>query len=146
MARRLKSGSLNVETPKFNSRARTSAWMLALVSHDFLGLGIIINCPLDISAPGNGVGMKIWECYDNLAAQAWYYTDDNRIALAGQGIVPLHSCWTRTDYSTIAISVPRFLVILQGQCLDLPGGIVTNSQQVQTWQCTNLNTNQVWNI
>ena len=29
--------------------------------------------------------MKIWQCYDNLPAQAWYYTDDERIALTGQG-------------------------------------------------------------
>jgi hypothetical protein len=29
--------------------------------------------------------MKIWQCYDNLPAQAWYYTSDNRIALTGKG-------------------------------------------------------------
>ena len=29
--------------------------------------------------------MKIWTCYDNLPAQEWYYTDDNRIALENQG-------------------------------------------------------------
>ncbi|KAF8642814.1 hypothetical protein AX16_009403 [Volvariella volvacea WC 439] len=36
------------------------------------------------SSPGNGVGMKIWQCYDNLPAQDWYYTDDARIALTGR--------------------------------------------------------------
>ena len=29
--------------------------------------------------------MKIWQCYEGLAAQQWYYTDDNRIAVEGQG-------------------------------------------------------------
>ncbi|MCF1193335.1 RICIN domain-containing protein, partial [Mangrovimonas sp. AS39] len=28
------------------------------------------------STPGNGVGMKIWQCYAGLAAQQWYLTDD----------------------------------------------------------------------
>ena len=37
------------------------------------------------STPGNGVGMKIWQCYAGLAAQEWYLTDDNRIALENQG-------------------------------------------------------------
>jgi len=69
------------------------------------------------STPGNGVGMKIWECYDGLPAQQWYYTDDNRIALEGKG-----------------------------QCLDLPNGVLTNGNQVQTWQCTDGNTNQVWTL
>ncbi|KAJ3512418.1 hypothetical protein NMY22_g15336 [Coprinellus aureogranulatus] len=56
------------------------------------------------STPGNGVQMKIWQCYDNLAAQQWYFTPDNRIALEGQG-----------------------------QCLDLPSGNEANSQVLQTW-------------
>lgn len=30
--------------------------------------------------------MKIWQCYDGLAAQQWYYTGDNRIALTNQGL------------------------------------------------------------
>ncbi|KAF6746666.1 G-X-X-X-Q-X-W domain-containing protein [Ephemerocybe angulata] len=38
------------------------------------------------SSPANGVGLKIWQCYDNLPAQQWYFTDDNRIALEGQGM------------------------------------------------------------
>ncbi|KAF5336494.1 hypothetical protein D9611_006744 [Ephemerocybe angulata] len=67
------------------------------------------------SNPGNGVGMKIWTCYDGNPAQQWYYTDDNRIALEGKG-----------------------------QCLDLPNGDLSNSNRVQTWQCTNKNENQVW--
>ncbi|GLB34535.1 putative G-X-X-X-Q-X-W domain-containing protein [Lyophyllum shimeji] len=67
------------------------------------------------SAPASGVGLKIWTCYENLAAQSWYYTNDNRVALFNQG-----------------------------QCVDLTNGVLTNSNQVQTWQCTDNNTNQIW--
>ena len=41
-------------------------------------------------APGSGTQMKIWQCYSALAAQTWYYTDDQRIALQGQGRVFSH--------------------------------------------------------
>ncbi|KAF8890494.1 ricin B lectin domain-containing protein [Infundibulicybe gibba] len=67
------------------------------------------------STPGNNVGMKIWQCFNGLPAQSWFYTDDKRIALAGQG-----------------------------QCLDLTNGDLTNSNQVQTFKCTDGNTNQIW--
>lgn len=59
--------------------------------------------------------MKIWTCFAGLAAQQWFYTGDNRIALEGQG-----------------------------QCLDLTNGDLTNGNQVQSWQCTDNNNNQVW--
>ncbi|KAF8981382.1 hypothetical protein BDQ17DRAFT_1337346 [Cyathus striatus] len=68
-----------------------------------------------VAAPANGVGMKIWTCYDNLPAQTWTYTTSNTIALS-----------------------------VQGQCLDLTNGSLTNGNQVQTWQCTASNTNQIW--
>ncbi|KAF5368698.1 hypothetical protein D9615_010311 [Tricholomella constricta] len=69
------------------------------------------------SHPKNGVGMKIWTCYDNVEAQKWYYTDDKRIALTGQGL-----------------------------CLDLTKGDLSNGNQVQTWKCGNGNKNQVWTV
>ena len=31
--------------------------------------------------------MKIWQCYDNLPAQQWYHTDDNRLAVEGKGML-----------------------------------------------------------
>ncbi|KAF8198504.1 G-X-X-X-Q-X-W domain-containing protein [Pholiota molesta] len=45
------------------------------------------------SSPANGIGLKIWQCFDNLPAQQWFYTDDDRIALDGQGTyhILLHS-------------------------------------------------------
>ncbi|KAJ8520470.1 hypothetical protein ONZ45_g2708 [Pleurotus djamor] len=67
------------------------------------------------SAPANGIGMKIWTCFDNLPAQQWYYTGDLRVAVEGKG-----------------------------QCLDLTNGNLANSNQLQTWQCTDGNTNQIW--
>lgn len=42
--------------------------------------------PLD---PGNGVQMKIWQCYDQLPAQRWIVTSDNRIVLAGTSTLRL---------------------------------------------------------
>lgn len=35
--------------------------------------------------PSNKTPMKIYTCYDNLPAQQWFYTNDKRIALEGQG-------------------------------------------------------------
>ncbi|KAL0952120.1 hypothetical protein HGRIS_008749 [Hohenbuehelia grisea] len=67
------------------------------------------------SAPGDNVPMKIWQCYDNLPAQQWFLTNDRRLALDNQGL-----------------------------CLDLPQGIADNGNQVQTYRCTDGNTNQVW--
>jgi hypothetical protein len=47
---------------------------------------LIVHLSVDISTePASGIGMKIWQCFDNLPAQAWFYTDDNRIAVTGQG-------------------------------------------------------------
>ncbi|RXW19552.1 hypothetical protein EST38_g6302 [Candolleomyces aberdarensis] len=69
------------------------------------------------SSPANGVQMKIWQCFDNLAAQQWTFTSDNRITLGG---TPL--------------------------CLDLTQGNTGNSNVLQTWECGNFNTNQAWSI
>ena len=76
-----------------------------------LSLVVLTSCTV-----GNRVGMKLWQCYEGLAQQTWYYTDDNRIAVEGQG-----------------------------QCLDLTGGILDNGNVVHTWVCTDGNTNQIWN-
>ena len=59
--------------------------------------------------------MKIWQCYDGLAAQQWVVTDDQRIVL------------NSTSF-----------------CLDDYKGILTNDNKVQTWTCSDGNTNQVW--
>ncbi|KAL7413805.1 ricin B lectin domain-containing protein [Mrakia frigida] len=65
--------------------------------------------------PGNGIGMKIWSCIDDLPAQQFYRTEDKRIAVEGKG-----------------------------QCLDLTNGSLDNYSQAQTWACSTGNTNQVW--
>jgi len=67
------------------------------------------------SDPADGVLMKIWQCYDGLPQQQWYITDDHRVALENEGL-----------------------------CLDLPNGITTNSNQLQTWECTDNDIYQVW--
>jgi hypothetical protein len=38
-----------------------------------------------VLVPANNVPLKIWKCFDNLPAQAWFYTADKRIALTGKG-------------------------------------------------------------
>ncbi len=47
--------------------------------------------------------------------QNWYYTDDDRLAVTGQGL-----------------------------CLDLSDGSSANGNALQVWQCGTGNTNQVW--
>ncbi|KAF9488539.1 ricin B lectin [Pleurotus eryngii] len=69
------------------------------------------------SQPGNGVGMKIWKCFDNLPAQDWFYTRDKRIVLFKKDL-----------------------------CLDLTDGSLRNGRQTQTWKCYDFNTNQIWNL
>lgn len=65
--------------------------------------------------PTSGSKVKIWTCYPGLKQQQWYYTNDNRLALTGQGL-----------------------------CLDLPSGNTANFQQLQVWACGNGNANQEW--
>ncbi|EKM79676.1 hypothetical protein AGABI1DRAFT_114159 [Agaricus bisporus var. burnettii JB137-S8] len=67
------------------------------------------------SSPANGVGMKIWQCFDNLPAQQWTYNSENQIKLADK------------DF-----------------CLDLTDGNSGNSNQLQIWECSTGNRNQVW--
>jgi len=100
---------------------------------------IVSNHRPSFAAPGNGVGMKIWQCYDNLPAQQWHYTDDNRIALENQGQDVILSM-----YCLLFISAMLTICSRQGQCLDLTNGMLTNGNQVQTWQCTDFSTNQIW--
>ncbi|KAF7773527.1 CAZyme family CBM13 [Agaricus bisporus var. burnettii] len=76
------------------------------------------NHCLDAGAtPVDGTKMKIWECFDNLPAQDWFYTDDHRISLTNQG-----------------------------SCLDLTEGNLTNGNAVQVWKCTDFNANQIWSV
>ena len=81
--------------------------------------------------------MKIWKCFDNLPAQDWFYTADLRIALTGMG----------TYFRSFVDPMPSpisDLIVIVGQCLDLTNGILTNGNPVQTFQCTDGNTNQIW--
>ena len=36
--------------------------------------------------------------------------------------------------------------LIVGLCVDLPNGVLTNANQVQTWQCTDGNVNQIWTL
>lgn len=59
--------------------------------------------------------MKIWQCYSGIAAQTWYYTNDQRISLENQGF-----------------------------CLDLTNGSTADGNILQIWGCTTGDTNQIW--
>jgi hypothetical protein len=60
--------------------------------------------------------MKIWQCFDNLAAQAWTYSSSHTLKLQSAN-----------------------------ECLDLTNGATTNGNQLQVFQCFQGNTNQIWN-
>ena len=105
-------------------------------SSEHFGSGSIIDTLHILRiGPASGVGLKIWQCFDNLQAQEWYYTDDQRIDLNGTGL-----------------NVPPFLSSLHdtsflrllGQCVDLPNGVEVNGNQIQTWECSSGNTDQIW--
>ena len=51
--------------------------------------------------PTSGVGLKIWQCFDNLQAQEWFYTDDQRISLNGTGlsVPPFLSLMTHRSFA-----------------------------------------------
>ncbi|KAI5829330.1 ricin B-like lectin [Schizophyllum commune Tattone D] len=90
-------------------------WVLARggTAVKLAGTNFCLDAGEDIA---NGASMKLWQCYEGLAQQTWYYTDDNRLAVMGYG-----------------------------QCLDLTTGILVNGNGMQTWTCTDGNTNQIWN-
>ena len=50
-------------------------------------------------APANGQQLKIWQCYDNLPAQTWFYTADQRIAVVNSGMQRLLPASYRQLYS-----------------------------------------------
>ncbi len=88
--------------------------------------------------PANGVQLKIWQCYDNLPGQQWYYRADNRIALENQGMiypnVAAIQIWLTTSHNS-------------GFCMDLENGTTTGSKaHVQTWTCSRDNHNQIWTL
>ncbi|KAJ7795434.1 carbohydrate-binding module family 13 protein, partial [Mycena leptocephala] len=65
------------------------------------------------SSPANEAGMKIWQCYDDLAAQTWFYDGDCDERLV------------RSSY-----------LLFAGQCHYLTDGDLTNGPQTQTWANT----------
>lgn len=82
--------------------------------------------------PANGVELKIWECFPNLPAQQWVYTNDNRIALQGQGM------------STNQVLIDCYLNGRLGFCADLTNGDLSNGNPIQIWKCTDFDANQIW--
>lgn len=96
----LRSGLSTEQTRRFRSQEPTTASTLVQVR--ILSIYLDRPCEHDRWAdPASGVSMKIWQCYDNLPAQAWYYTGDNRIAVTGTGkflfLLAIVSYWLATS-------------------------------------------------
>lgn len=70
--------------PLFAYREPTSVSMPAQVCV-YLSLNDMYPDPFLFKAPANGIGMKIWTCFANLAAQTWTYGSDNKLVLSVQG-------------------------------------------------------------
>jgi hypothetical protein len=68
----------------------------------FLVSGLIASTIFCVAPFTDGRKMKIWECV-NVPAQQWYYTDDDRIALEGQG---RNRC-LYSHHATRRILIPR---------------------------------------
>lgn len=79
--------------------------------------------------------MKIWQCFSGLAAQTWFLTSDNRIALQNQG-----------SYSPTPFMQPLLTSTYLGQCLDDTNGSVNDGTVVQIWTCTDNDIYQVWTL
>lgn len=99
-----KNGFFNAVLPKSNSPELIFVLTPGLVSSfSFPYLHILVphlflTLTHTHTAPGNAIGMKIWQCYDNLPAQQWYYTDDDRIALEGKGSLPFRFLFSNDFY------------------------------------------------
>ncbi|GMK58605.1 hypothetical protein CspeluHIS016_0600470 [Cutaneotrichosporon spelunceum] len=68
-------------------------------------------------APVDGQLLAFQACERRRPAQRWWFTDDGRIALEGQGL-----------------------------CVDLPNGNGENLTGVQVWTCSDGNGNQEWTV
>ena len=128
----LRIGSSPAVVPRFSLPGPTTASTLVPVS--VLRVRLCVKCDTRsfFSDPANGIGMKIWQCFDGLAAQQWYYTPDQRIALDGGSAYPWH------------LSLTSLTQILLDQCIDLTNGSTADGNQVQTWKCTTGDNNQRW--
>ena len=119
---------------RLGSHSQTSAWMRTVVRRYMRSsgpggessCGHIITTALPINAdPGNGVAMKIWECYDNLPAQQWIYNNstDRTIRLANTSEpVSMSTCPKLTVTLQIYVSI-YLMVIWQMVIVFRPGNV-----------------------
>jgi hypothetical protein len=82
-----RNGSSPRGTQRFVWQEQISAWMLGQVHHIILSFflrgGRLATCS---TGPANSIGMKIWQCYNNLPAQAWHYSNNDKLSLNGNGL------------------------------------------------------------
>ncbi|TFK97690.1 ricin B lectin domain-containing protein [Pterulicium gracile] len=72
------------------------------------------------ATPPDGTGLKIWQCYDDLVAQQWFFDGSTK------------QIWLNNNAG--------------GGCVDLTDGDTANGRQVQVWSCGWDNPNQAWNV
>jgi len=95
-----------------------------------------VNNPFPLIDPASGVGLKIWTCYPNIAAQSWQYYEE-------YGTFELANNSSSSTFSSLARTYV-FISDHLDQCIDLPNGVLTNGNQLQTWECADCNPNQLW--
>ena len=128
-----KSGFLTIARSNFESQIQTFAWTQRLVVRTmliYIHIAFMTDNPSD---PAIGSKLKIWQCQENVAAQAWFHTANNHIVLFGKGK------WTLPG-----VQLANHLYPLLDVCVDALGGILTNGMVVHTWPCEEHNTNQLW--
>lgn len=81
-------------------------------------------------------------------ALAWRSGNVTRVSLPRLGPIQRinASLWAVQVCYFVYLYLVHFLssLVIAAQCLDLPSGSTTNGLQVQTWQCSANNNNQVW--
>lgn len=75
----------------------------------------------------NGSPVKVWECLDGVPQQQWFVSNEGQFKLANTGM-SLHASDRANQIDF---------------CVDVKDGEVT-AEQLQLWQCTEGNANQVW--
>lgn len=141
MVRRLKNGSSSVGVPRSAWRGRISVSMPDRVS----------LCPV------RNVQELSTECFFKMTrSRKWRWLENMAVLRWSRSATVVLHRWqsdcareSRQVFSSnddLWQFVQLLNLILPGLCTDLTNGVLTNGNQVQTWQCTKFNNNQVWNV
>ena len=101
--------------------------------------------------PANGAQLKLWQCYDNIPAQQWYYTDDDRIALDNQGMTYVRmtviQVWLTTTQASAWIWMAAFWpAATRYRPGHVPITITTRSGPSESWYPNYKQLSNTWTI